>query len=148
MMIVVLLAAGGVLYGADSTKEARPDTTLLDKQKMAAIEKLPEKEWKKLVEEVRAECLHHYTYMEKHEAKRIVSSMDTLYLLGFDKEFKECVKWVEKNYDPAKAKERDVFKYIMTHLGALLSAYQMSGEKVLLEKAVDLGRVEIFLSEF
>jgi len=105
----------------------------------AGTDGITEQQWDKLVEQVKAECMHHYTYMNKNEPKRIVSSMDTLYMLGFDKEFKECVKWVEKNYDPARIKDQDVFKFIMTHLGALLSAYQMSGEEVLLEKAVDLA---------
>eukprot|EP01028_Stygiella_incarcerata_P011186 TRINITY_DN6201_c0_g1_i1.p1 TRINITY_DN6201_c0_g1~~TRINITY_DN6201_c0_g1_i1.p1 ORF type:complete len:627 (+),score=182.35 TRINITY_DN6201_c0_g1_i1:93-1973(+) len=70
----------------------------------------------------------------------IIDSLDTLWLMGLKEEFYEGVEWIRKNLSFDKKQGISLFETTIRHLGGLLSAYELSGEKVLLEKADDLGK--------
>src|SRR5205823_1349621 len=64
-----------------------------------------------------------------------VDSLDSLYLLGFRKEADETRKYIEKNLDFNKDISVQVFEITIRELGGLLSAYQITGDKALLDLA-------------
>jgi mannosyl-oligosaccharide alpha-1,2-mannosidase len=70
----------------------------------------------------------------------IIDSLDTLWLMGLKDEFYEGVDWIKRNLSFDKKQGISLFETTIRHLGGLLSAYELSGEEVLLEKADDLGR--------
>ncbi|KAF2748854.1 glycoside hydrolase family 47 protein [Sporormia fimetaria CBS 119925] len=72
----------------------------------------------------------------------LVDTLDTLWIMGFKKEFYEAVGAVARiDFGKADVSTISVFETTIRYLGGLLSAYDLSGEKVLLEKAVQLGEM-------
>ncbi|GJC85861.1 endoplasmic reticulum mannosyl-oligosaccharide 1,2-alpha-mannosidase [Colletotrichum liriopes] len=73
-------------------------------------------------------------------AASLVDSLDTLWIMGFRTEFYAAAE-VAVQLDWAKTTEKsaNIFETTIRHLGGLLSAYDMSGEAALLEKAKELG---------
>merc|ERR1711871_1697200 len=69
----------------------------------------------------------------------LVDSLDTLWLMGMKEEFARAKDWVEKNLHFDVRREVSVFETVIRVLGGLLSAYDLSGEKIFLDKAKDLG---------
>ncbi|KAG5181591.1 mannosyl-oligosaccharide 1,2-alpha-mannosidase [Tribonema minus] len=69
----------------------------------------------------------------------LVDTLDTLWLMGLKNEFAEATAWVRDSLTFANAGSVSVFETTIRELGGLLSAYDLSGEKVFLEKAQDLG---------
>ncbi|XP_014218998.1 endoplasmic reticulum mannosyl-oligosaccharide 1,2-alpha-mannosidase [Copidosoma floridanum] len=69
----------------------------------------------------------------------IVDSLDTLYMMGLYEEFKEGQDWVKKNLVFDRNRDVNLFELTIRVLGGLLSAYHLSGDKMFLEKAVELG---------
>ncbi|KAI8358642.1 glycoside hydrolase [Mortierella sp. GBAus27b] len=71
----------------------------------------------------------------------MVDSLDTLVIMGFNKEFDEALDWVKNSFDMTKNPTERVqfFETIIRYLGGFLSAYDLTGEKVLLDKAEELG---------
>ncbi len=69
-----------------------------------------------------------------------VDSLDSLYLLGFKKEADETREYIVKNLSFDKDISVQNFEITIRELGGLLSAYQMTGDKRLLDLADDLGR--------
>lgn len=59
--------------------------------------------------------------------------------MGMKAEFEEAVDWIRKSLSFNKVGVVSVFETTIRELGGLLAAYDLSGESVLLEKAVDLG---------
>lgn len=55
------------------------------------------------------------------------------------KEFNEAVEWIRKSLSFNRVGVVSVFETTIRELGGLLAAYDLSGEKILLEKAEDLG---------
>jgi len=72
----------------------------------------------------------------------LVDSLGTLWIMDLKKEFKQAVRMVGK-IDWAKSTSRDcsLFETNIRYLGGLLSAYDLSGEKALLQKAAELGEM-------
>jgi len=72
----------------------------------------------------------------------LVDSLDSLWIMDMKKEFHQAVRMVSK-IDWAKTTSRDcnVFETTIRYLGGLLSAYDLSGETVLLKKAEELGEM-------
>ena len=70
----------------------------------------------------------------------ILDSLDVLYMAGLKAEFDEAVGWVRTSlrFD-SPLRYVSVFETTIRCLGGLLSAHELSGEKVLLDKARDLG---------
>lgn len=69
----------------------------------------------------------------------LIDSLDTLWLLGFRSEFDEAVEWVVNNFTLNAQKDVSVFEYNIRLLGGLLSAYELSNNRGLLEKAKEVG---------
>jgi Glycosyl hydrolase family 47 len=69
-----------------------------------------------------------------------VDSLDSLYLLGFKKEADETREYIAKNLNFDKDISVQNFEITIRILGGLLSAYQMTDDKRLLDLADDLGR--------
>lgn len=69
----------------------------------------------------------------------IVDSLDTLWLMDFRTEFHKAVDWVEHHLRFDVDVSVNTFETSIRQLGGLVSAYALSGRKILLEKARDLG---------
>ena len=71
----------------------------------------------------------------------LIDALDTLWLMNMKKEFWEARDWVRDHlsYDDVN-EEVSLFETTIRSLGGLLSAYDLSGDEVFLEKAEDLGR--------
>lgn len=69
----------------------------------------------------------------------LVDSLDTLFIMGLDTQFKRAREWIEKSLYFNKNLEVSVFETTIRVLGGLLSAYDLSGDEVFLEKARDLA---------
>ncbi|OMJ28171.1 Mannosyl-oligosaccharide 1,2-alpha-mannosidase MNS1 [Smittium culicis] len=71
----------------------------------------------------------------------LLDSLDTLYIMGMREEFNDAVAHVSK-IDFNKTTDfhsSSLFESVIRCLGGLLSAYELSGEKILLDKAVEVG---------
>ena len=69
----------------------------------------------------------------------LVDSLDTLWLMGMKEEFYEAMEWVKNGLNFDQNKYVSVFETTIRCLGGLLSAFDLSGEDIFLEKAQDLG---------
>ncbi len=69
-----------------------------------------------------------------------IDSLDSLYLLGFKKEADETREYIVKNLSFDKDISVQNFEITIRELGGLLSSYQITGDKRLLDLADDLGR--------
>ncbi|KAL1924216.1 uncharacterized protein VTP21DRAFT_7251 [Calcarisporiella thermophila] len=70
----------------------------------------------------------------------IVDSLDTMYIMGLEEEFKEAREFVAKlDWNKYTDPMVQVFETTIRYLGGLLSAYDMSGDRVFLDKAVELA---------
>ncbi|MGH9820971.1 MAG: glycoside hydrolase family 47 protein, partial [Pyrinomonadaceae bacterium] len=114
----------------------------------------------KLAAEVRSEFLHAWTGYKKYcwghdDLKPIsrtcrdwygttilmtpVDSLDSMYLLGFKDEADKTREYIVKNLSFNKDIEVQNFEITIRELGGLLSSYQITGDKRLLDLADDLG---------
>ncbi|KAF1361046.1 seven-hairpin glycosidase [Lizonia empirigonia] len=72
----------------------------------------------------------------------LVDSLDTLWIMGMKMEFYEGVQAVAAiDFGKSDMKTISVFETTIRYLGGMLSAYDLSGEPVLLEKAVQIGEM-------
>jgi hypothetical protein len=63
-------------------------------------------------------------------------------LMGFDEEFKRALELVKKTkFVPKTDEYAPFFETVIRYLGGLMSAYALSKEPILLEKADELARV-------
>src|SRR5690349_139537 len=69
-----------------------------------------------------------------------VDSLDSLYLLGFKKEADDTKEYIVKNLSFNKDISVQNFEITIRILGGLLSSYQITNDKRLLDLADDLGR--------
>ncbi|TRX95954.1 hypothetical protein FHL15_003096 [Xylaria flabelliformis] len=80
-------------------------------------------------------------------AATLVDSLDTLWIMGMEEEFKEALLEVEKiDFTIGKRPEIPVFETTIRYLGGLIAAYDVSGGKsggydILLEKALELAEI-------
>ena len=74
-------------------------------------------------------------------AATLVDSLDTLWIMGFKEEFDEAASAAVAliDFSTSSQEKISVFETTIRHLGGFLSAYDLSGYPVLLEKAVELG---------
>jgi len=63
----------------------------------------------------------------------ITDSLDTMYLMGLYDEFNKSKEWVKKNFKMQG--KYSVFEIVIRHLGSFLSTYQLTGDRLFLEKA-------------
>ncbi|KAF9170960.1 hypothetical protein BGX20_008281 [Mortierella sp. AD010] len=71
----------------------------------------------------------------------MIDGLDTLVIMGFNREFDEVLEWIKTSFDMKKnpTDMHQFFETIIRYLGGLLSAYDLTGEKALLDKAEELG---------
>ncbi|XP_071715547.1 mannosyl-oligosaccharide 1,2-alpha-mannosidase MNS1-like [Rutidosis leptorrhynchoides] len=69
----------------------------------------------------------------------LIDSLDTLYIMGLDEQFQRAKEWVADSLDFNKNYDASVFETTIRVVGGLLSAYDLSGENVFLEKAKDIA---------
>lgn len=69
----------------------------------------------------------------------IVDSLDTLYIMNLEDEFKEARDWIDKYLLYNQNRNVNLFEVTIRVLGGLLSSYHLSGDDMFLHKAVDLG---------
>ena len=74
------------------------------------------------------------------QAITLIDALDTLWLMDMKEEFERARDWVRDHLDHSKVSSQvSMFETTIRDLGGLLSAYDFSGDKVFLEKAIDLG---------
>ncbi|ETN45916.1 uncharacterized protein HMPREF1541_00097 [Cyphellophora europaea CBS 101466] len=77
----------------------------------------------------------------------LVDALDTLWIMGFKDEFDNAVDAVRRiDFSTSTDTTINVFETTIRYLGGFLSAYDLSGENALLEKAVEVG--EMLLAAF
>ncbi|KAJ7962682.1 alpha-1,2-Mannosidase [Quillaja saponaria] len=69
----------------------------------------------------------------------LVDSLDTLYIMGLHEQFQKAREWVANSLDFNKDYDASVFETTIRVVGGLLSAYDLSGDKVFLDKAKDIA---------
>ncbi|XP_043713221.1 mannosyl-oligosaccharide 1,2-alpha-mannosidase MNS1 isoform X2 [Telopea speciosissima] len=69
----------------------------------------------------------------------IVDSLDTLFIMGLKEQFQKAKEWVTNSLDFNKDYEASVFETTIRIVGGLLSAYDLSEDRVFLEKARDIA---------
>lgn len=75
-------------------------------------------------------------------AATLIDALDTLWIMGLDNDFAAAVAAVAQlDFDSTPATSLNLFETTIRHLGGLLSAYDLSGEEVLLRKATELGHM-------
>jgi len=75
-------------------------------------------------------------------AATMVDALDTLYIMGFHDEFDAMLPSVGAiDWSGTELSSLNVFETNIRYLGGLLAAYDLSGEEVLLLKAVELGEL-------
>ncbi|KJK87251.1 hypothetical protein H633G_08889 [Metarhizium anisopliae BRIP 53284] len=75
-------------------------------------------------------------------AATLVDALDTLWIMDLRDEFREAVKAVSGiDWSVTKDNAANLFETTIRHLGGLLSAYDLSGDKALLNKAVELAEM-------
>jgi hypothetical protein len=81
-----------------------------------------------------------YDWYEQPILMTPVDSLDALILLGFKEEADETRQFIVKNLSFDKDIYVQNFEITIRHLGGLLSAYQLTGDRRLLALAEDLGK--------
>ncbi|XP_037706815.1 endoplasmic reticulum mannosyl-oligosaccharide 1,2-alpha-mannosidase isoform X2 [Choloepus didactylus] len=69
----------------------------------------------------------------------LIDALDTMWILGLQKEFKEAKQWVSQKLNFQKDVDVNLFESTIRILGSLLSTYHLTGDSLFLEKAEDLG---------
>lgn len=69
----------------------------------------------------------------------LVDSLDTLYIMGLDEQFQRAKEWVTNSLDFNKNYDASVFETTIRVVGGLLSSYDLSGDKIFLDKAKDIA---------
>ncbi|XP_021893165.1 mannosyl-oligosaccharide 1,2-alpha-mannosidase MNS1-like isoform X2 [Carica papaya] len=69
----------------------------------------------------------------------LIDSLDTLFIMDLHEQFQRAREWVANSLDFNQDYEASVFETTIRVLGGLLSAYDLSGDKIFLEKARDIA---------
>ncbi|KAL9247224.1 hypothetical protein vseg_020677 [Gypsophila vaccaria] len=69
----------------------------------------------------------------------LIDSLDTLYIMGLDEQFQRAREWIANSLDFNKEYDASVFETTIRVVGGLLSAYDLSNDKIFLEKARDIA---------
>ncbi|KAF9584649.1 hypothetical protein BGW38_005735 [Lunasporangiospora selenospora] len=71
----------------------------------------------------------------------LIDSLDTMVIMGLNQEFDEAVQWIKEcsSFVRNPRDQYSFFETVIRYLGGLLSAYDLTGEAILLTKAQELG---------
>ncbi|KAJ2090579.1 hypothetical protein IW138_002587 [Coemansia sp. RSA 986] len=77
----------------------------------------------------------------------LIDALDTLYIMGMDEEFREATEKVRTiNFDKNDGEPSKVFETNIRYVGGLISAYELSGDRMFLKQATALA--DIMLEAF
>ncbi|KAI9300605.1 glycoside hydrolase [Cunninghamella echinulata] len=76
----------------------------------------------------------------------IIDSLDTLYIMGLTEEFEKAKNYVATIDWKKDTKEVQIFEVVIRYVGGLISAYELSQEKIFIKKCVEL--VNLLLPAF
>ncbi|KAJ2325460.1 hypothetical protein GGI00_005031, partial [Coemansia sp. RSA 2681] len=77
----------------------------------------------------------------------LIDSLDTIHIMGLDDEFKEATEKVRSiNFDKNDGEPSKVFETNIRYIGGLISAYELSNDKIFLTQATALA--DIMLEAF
>ncbi|KAL6703468.1 hypothetical protein ACN47E_009642 [Coniothyrium glycines] len=75
-------------------------------------------------------------------AATLIDALDTVYIMGFEDEFSSAIADVEMiDFGYTDLSQINVFETTIRHLGGLLAAYELSADKILLNKAKEVGEM-------
>ncbi|KAJ4365896.1 hypothetical protein N0V83_008518 [Neocucurbitaria cava] len=75
-------------------------------------------------------------------AATLIDALDTLYIMGFEEEFSSAIKDIEMiDFGYTDLPKVNIFETNIRHLGGLISSYELSGDKRLLNKAREVGEM-------
>ncbi|KAF2466488.1 seven-hairpin glycosidase [Lindgomyces ingoldianus] len=75
-------------------------------------------------------------------AATLIDALDTLWIMDLQEEFHSAMKDVAAiDFGRTDSERVNVFETNIRHLGGLLAAYELSGEKILLQKAKEVGEM-------
>uniref|UniRef100_UPI00358FB743 endoplasmic reticulum mannosyl-oligosaccharide 1,2-alpha-mannosidase isoform X1 n=2 Tax=Myxine glutinosa TaxID=7769 RepID=UPI00358FB743 len=69
----------------------------------------------------------------------LLDALDTMWIMGLQEEFEEARKWVASELNFNKNVDVNLFECTIRILGGLLSTFHLTGDKLFLDKATDLG---------
>ncbi|XP_022919358.1 endoplasmic reticulum mannosyl-oligosaccharide 1,2-alpha-mannosidase [Onthophagus taurus] len=69
----------------------------------------------------------------------IIDSLDTMYIMGLQREYEEARTWVDKHLQFTHDRDVNLFEVTIRVLGSLLSIYHLTGDRMYLQKATNLG---------
>ncbi|KAF8103900.1 hypothetical protein N665_0182s0008 [Sinapis alba] len=69
----------------------------------------------------------------------MIDALDTLYIMGLDEQFQKAREWVATSLNFDKDYDASMFETTIRVVGGLLSAYDLSGDKIFLDKAKDIA---------
>ncbi|RAG83969.1 hypothetical protein DN069_19650 [Streptacidiphilus pinicola] len=69
----------------------------------------------------------------------IVEALDTLFLMGENREAARCCDWIEQHLDPVQDASVQVFEAVIRLVGGVLAGYQATGRRALLQRARELA---------
>ncbi|KAG0049832.1 hypothetical protein BGZ83_005359 [Gryganskiella cystojenkinii] len=71
----------------------------------------------------------------------MIDSLDTMVIMELNREFDEALEWVKTQFSMTREATVKVqfFETVIRYLGGFLSSYELTGERVLLDKAKELG---------
>jgi len=73
-----------------------------------------------------------------HMGLTIIDALDSLFIMGFRDEFQKAKEWVRTSLQTNINQKISFFESIIRVTGGLLSAYELSGDKIFLDKAVEV----------
>ncbi len=68
----------------------------------------------------------------------MVEALDTLYVMGEDRDLDRCCDWIEAHFDPTQDADVHVFEAIIRLVGGLLAGYLATGRPRLLDRCREL----------
>ncbi|KAJ0264617.1 Mannosyl-oligosaccharide 1,2-alpha-mannosidase MNS2 [Hirschfeldia incana] len=69
----------------------------------------------------------------------MIDALDTLYIMGLDEQFQKAREWVATSLNFDKDYDASMFETTIRVVGGLLSSYDLSGDKIFLDKAKDIA---------
>ncbi|KAH9488136.1 Endoplasmic reticulum mannosyl-oligosaccharide 1,2-alpha-mannosidase [Bulinus truncatus] len=70
----------------------------------------------------------------------LVDSLDTIIIMGLKDEYEEAKRWVEEQLTFNVDRYVNLFEITIRNLGALLATYHLTGDEVMKNRAIDLGK--------
>ncbi|CAK9276687.1 unnamed protein product [Sphagnum jensenii] len=154
------LKGEGKTFQLDDEDESSSKTAQQGKSEQEGVEKETEDpitEYRR--SQVKAAMLHAWSSYEKYawgfdelqpQSRRgandfgglgatIIDSLDTLYIMGLQPQFNKARDWVAENLHFNKNYDASVFETTIRVLGGLLSAYDLTAEKMFLTKAKEIA---------